>query len=167
MKRWRAGLLLRGYRGRRGHACHDCPDNAFFFLQTHRAHYVTGPKDVIDPGQTGYMLPTGLSDSIKAALLLDRQSVVQVAREKWTLEVMGRIFMENLARVQDRRKVFVRRAPFRNSGLRYVLAGIALAVYRSVLGDGKGARGVLATLGSFLITIYFLIIVPFTAIDDA
>jgi hypothetical protein len=84
---------------------------------------------------------------------------------------MGRIFMDNLARVQDRRRVFVRRAPFRNSGLRYVLAGFALVLYRTVLGDGAGkgtARGILATLGSFLITIYFLIIVPFTgAIDDA
>ncbi|KAI9009178.1 hypothetical protein DFJ74DRAFT_772775 [Hyaloraphidium curvatum] len=133
------------------------------------AHYVTGPKDVIDPGVTGYMLPTGLADSIHACLDLDRAAVVRAAREKWTLEVMGRIFMDNLARVHDRRRVYVRRAPFRNSGLRYVLAGIALAVYRSVLGDGR-AKGplasILATLGSFLITIYFLLIVPFTTIDD-
>lgn len=121
---------------------------------------------------TGYMLPTGLEDSIRACLQLDRESVVQVAREKWTLEVMGRIFMNNLARVQDRKRVFVRRAPFKNSGLRYVLAGIALAVYRSVLGDGVAVRkgalaSMLATIGSFLITIYFLIVVPFTAIDES
>jgi glycosyltransferase involved in cell wall biosynthesis len=59
---------------------------------------VTGPKDVLIEGVSGYMLDEGLEASVNACLKLDRQ-LVHEASQDWTIESCVAIFTKNLHRL--------------------------------------------------------------------
>jgi glycosyltransferase involved in cell wall biosynthesis len=61
------------------------------------AYSVTGPKDVIEEGLTGYMssLDQGLVISVDKCLQLDRKKVVEGSK-RWSWENAWQIFKNNL-----------------------------------------------------------------------
>ena len=59
------------------------------------AYNVTGPKDVIDEGITGYMDNTSLSNAIDKCLELDRNNVYK-ASYRWSWDNAWKIFKDNL-----------------------------------------------------------------------
>jgi len=59
------------------------------------AYNVTGPKDVVDQGITGYLDNTSLSNAIDKCLELDRNNVHK-ASYRWSWDNAWRIFKDNL-----------------------------------------------------------------------
>jgi len=58
------------------------------------AYPVPGPRDILEPGITGYMGPC-LADAVEICLDYDRDRVV-TASQKWTWESCWQIFRQNL-----------------------------------------------------------------------
>ncbi|KAJ3339946.1 hypothetical protein HDU93_007609 [Gonapodya sp. JEL0774] len=120
---------------------------------------VTGPIDVVEHGVTGFIHPKSspeepdsisLAASIRSCLTLSHEAVATRCHEVWTLETMGRIFVDALVAVESPEDKFRMRR--KKHKIHYWTALLALIIYRMYMdsGDPNSAPGSVTQRGSSL-----------------
>ncbi|KXS21573.1 glycosyltransferase family 4 protein [Gonapodya prolifera JEL478] len=104
---------------------------------------VTGPIDVVEHGVTGFIHPkfnddepdgVSLGASIRSCLTLSPDDVARRCQEVWTLDAMGRIFVDNLVVLEHPEDRFKMRR--KKHKINYWTALLALIIYRLYMDSG-------------------------------